>query len=413
VEGSDYNSQFAWKALKVFGYRTDLVLETDVVPNVATLDSFDPVGPLPKHVVDLFRDVQFFDAGFKHGDAACLAILKKIVSCNTEMSNYYMIDCLERIFNSIEARSHSTLYDSFVGIIKQLLQLDDGLFEARVATLMTSSYGLCTVMLGSKNQQSTNSVQPAYNQYAYTAGPTFILDTYTDLGKQFYAVCRIARWVDKVASAESSVHFFRSRVNPNNRVVPSQEEIDGINRIRITVSGAADPAINGYYTHSAGGRSGSGYGHGPCFQKYTDVNGVVNRYTLYRWFMRAGSYNWFISLTPPGIEHSRPYSEDYYPPKSNWKDAQLNTTTDLNVVWELMDEDQTQSQEVSFYNIDGNSFLDDSIDSGINISGVDGLGLETFDDHFSRSSNSATPGNADSDSDIEYPSNFTGMHEIG
>lgn len=189
----------------------------------------------------------------------------------------------------------------------------------------------------------------------------------------------------------------------------------------MTVSGAADDFINGVYSFYKRAS------HGSVFQKNTDVNGVMRKYNLYRWFMKNSVYNWFISQTPPGVEHGtrdidyfsaqstyepqRHYTDDIFPPPTGWKPVEkLEQNSVLTVTWEVTDEDVSLADD-SLYRDEGGSLLDDSFD--MEVSNL--MSVSQFDNVQDSLSNSPAPRDlsGSSDSEIEEGEQITPMQEIG
>jgi hypothetical protein len=362
--------------------------------------------PLPKQVVDLFADLQFFEIGFKNADTATYAILKRIADGNRIASGYLLNECLERIYNNASTRQYSIVAsDTFVTILRILMGFEDGLFGERVATLITGVCGFATVLYEDGQNQQRPTTMQGYTGYQHSF--TTVRETYLDLGTQFYCSYPIARWVDTCATRDPAVNYFRGCVNPTDRIVPSKAEIDGYKRVRVTVTGATDSSINGEYEYAP---STSRNGH--CFQKihYDPRVGRQVRYTVYRWYMNTGPYRWFISLSP-GAEHgdrdkdfySAPSTykisaatDDHYPPRSGWREAASNTMSTVRVTWELIDEGSMGTRMASDpSDTDSSYLLDDSMDSSLANLAAGGMLSESVDSRASSESNHTTPSGHD------------------
>ncbi len=62
-------------------------------------------------------------------------------------------------------------------------------------------------VLFSRGNLSTQ--QPGYNNQQS------LLETYIEIGKEFYSIYKVANWVDNIATNNESVNYFLSKVNPN------------------------------------------------------------------------------------------------------------------------------------------------------------------------------------------------------
>lgn len=410
AEEHHFTPQFCWNLLKEFGYRKDLVRESDLSSSV----NFTDVIPLPRHIVELFYDVSFFELGFRNAQPATHAILKRLTEGIRDVSDYFMNDCLERIYNIANARNFQTsLAESiYVTIVKVLISLDDGLMMNRYMTLISGPHGLATVLY-----EDSQLVQPTVSNYGVVHNVSSVREIYVDLGTHFYSLYRLARFVDEGAQRDEAIHIFRSRVNPMDRVVPSQAEIDGFKRIKVTVSGASEPSINGDYFYNSAKSE-----HGHCFQKHhNDARlGMQVRYTVYRWFMNKGpSYKWFISLTPGAAHGERDsdfYSakstykghgwsapDDHYPPCRGWIDATTQQPSPVKVTWELLDADMRN--DFGQDDTESSFALDDSLDSSsyVNLGTGGGSGIlnesmdsRTYSDSAVNSPSNHTPRDSDS-----------------
>ena len=64
-------------------------------------------------------------------------------------------------------------------------------------------------VLFSRGNLGNQQPQPSYNNQQS------LLETYIEIGKEFYSIYKVANWVDNIAANNQNVSYFLSKVNPN------------------------------------------------------------------------------------------------------------------------------------------------------------------------------------------------------
>lgn len=229
----------------------------------------DPSRPvdIPISAKDELTDVTIYETGFKTAGATVTAILKRLATEDRDFSCSLIVDALDRICNNIAVKQHLNANSSLINILKILISLEDSCAVDRLTALFTGGRGLATMIL----EAVAGPVQQQQQEYL---SPSHTLDSYLELGRQFYSIYSVFKWVETAAEQNELMSILRSKVNPLGRVIPSPEAVESIRYVKVTISEAPVGRLylNGEYSFYRQGPNGS------AFHRRIEIAGSMCRY---------------------------------------------------------------------------------------------------------------------------------------
>jgi hypothetical protein len=315
AEAASFSPRAVWRDLAAFGFRNDLTRsKPSLVINPPPTEGL----MLPEGCRTALSQLSFYEAGLLTAEPAARAIAQRIAVEDERASCALITQALDKL---LDVSSESAWVPQASGVIvdflRLLLSIEDSISVLRLRTaLLASGSGLAVVALQERAKPSSCRANE-YNKHT-------LLDRYVTNVQELLSVSGLLDKLTALAAEDAHIASLRGmlRLRPGSSLTEDEEVL--VRNTIVRLEGAGTAHINGDYVFE-------NVKHGAGYYSRTSANpntGTVTRYTLYKCSLQNGGYQWFLSITPAGVEPGSKQDVDFYfamakssdrlPPLTGW-----------------------------------------------------------------------------------------------
>jgi len=249
---------------------------------------------------DCLSIITFYECGLNASDAATRAIAKRVCLGDIDMTRSLLHQALEKLYAVASENTWNHVPLAVINdFIKLLVGIDDGLQKERVfEVLMNARFGFASVAYQEKSNPS-NCRANEFNKY-------FMLERYTNFAQELVVVPGVVDVLHTLAEQEPTISFLKGMLRLKPGSLLTENEDTAIRNTVVLVTHAGVPECNGEYTfHSV--RYHAGF-----YARKGVYRGKEELFTLYKCSLNSGGYQWFLSITPEGMEPGTKHDIDFY-----------------------------------------------------------------------------------------------------
>eukprot|EP01034_Spumella_vulgaris_P035400 gene35400-43649_t len=323
TESASYNPKAVWRDLHAFGFKNNLSRNMSVAAHRGVLeDSMVSGASYPSMLDDsMMNEIEteeasgealritdrcrecllrfsLYEAGMSPSEASTKAIARRVCFNDLDASCKLLKQALLRLHDvSKEQWGSNTVCSDF---IRLQLDLNDTLLAHRLQEVLTGDVvGLAHVVLQERNHPSVCRA----NEFNKTA----MHDRYVSYAQDLVAIPQVVELLRAACDSSPQVRYLVGHLKfrlPECWL--TENEMSTVTRTMVVVEGAGKIEVNGDYSFvTLKNNAGS-------FERRVEIDGRPVRFTLYKCSLKNGGFQWFLSLTPDGVEPGTSQDVDYY-----------------------------------------------------------------------------------------------------
>lgn len=254
---------------------------------------------IPPACKSCLLSLALYETGMDSAEPSAKAIAKKVCSNDPEFSIELLKQTMQRLVRIASESAWGPTLANLTEFIHLLLSVEDDLSEMRVHTvLLDPTHGFAVIVQQERIRPSNSRANDYERGGLFHRFIGFIQDLCT--------LPVFVAGINALARDDPRVRYVKGQLSLTPGLKLSEVQAILVKNTEVEVSNAGVPAVNGIYRF-VNFKNNAGH-----FNRIGTYEGNAVNFTLYKCTVNNGGFQWFISITPDGIEPGTAKDTDFY-----------------------------------------------------------------------------------------------------